>query len=175
MKITFPLFLVLLLASGGAEDRGSAGAAAPACGPDDVRFDVKTARSEHPLAMPAPGRALVYFLQDEPYFLPRPRPSARFAVDGSWMGATQSHAYFYVSVDPGEHHLCASWQPSQNFPVVERSAAHFTAEAGRSYFFVIHDRTADYGPTGVLLAVLDSDEAQLLISKFGYSSSHPKR
>ena len=175
MKISFTLFLVLLGASLGAQDRRSAGAAAPACGADDVRFDVKTERFEHPLATPAPGKALVYFLQDQTYFLPRPRPSARFAVDGSWVGATQSHAYFYVSVDPGEHHLCASWQPSQNFPVVERSAARFTAEPGGSYFFVIHDRTADYGPTGVALAMLDSDEARLLMSKFGFSTSHPKR
>lgn len=115
------------------------------CGAEDTKFDAKTDCEQHPLAKPEPGKALVYFLQDDSNFQSRPRPTTRFGLDGNWVGATQSNSYFYISVDPGEHHLCAGWQSFVGFNVAQKSAAaHFTAEAGGVYFFVVNDR-ADRG------------------------------
>src|SRR5947209_17835484 len=84
-------------------------AAAPGCGAENIKFDVTTDRSKHPFVKPEPGKALVYFLQDDSYFQSRPRPTTRFALDGNWVGATQANSYFYASLDPGEHHLSAAW------------------------------------------------------------------
>jgi hypothetical protein len=95
MKTVLALFLALLPASAVAQDKSTASAAAPGCGTDNTKFGVKTDRYQHPFAKPDSGKALVYFLQDDTDFLSRPRPTTRFGLDGSWIGATQSDAYFY--------------------------------------------------------------------------------
>ena len=41
---------------------------APGCGPDSVKFEVKTARHSAAAAKPDPGKALVYFIQDNSSF-----------------------------------------------------------------------------------------------------------
>src|ERR1041384_3012646 len=78
---------------------------APGCGDNREKWAVSTDRSKHPLATAEAGKALVYFLQDDTNFRLTPRPTTRFGLNGSWVGATQANAYFYVSVDPGEQHL----------------------------------------------------------------------
>ena len=178
---TLPALLLLAFATPScAQNAPTSAAAAPGCGADNTKFDVKTDRSQHPLVKLEPGKALVYFLQDDTYFQSVPRPTTRFGLDGNWVGATQANAYFYVSVDPGEHHLCADWQSFVSFNVAKKSAAaHFTAEAGSVYFFVVNDH-ADSGreherPAGMKLSPLDSDEAQLLMSKFGFSTSRVRK
>jgi hypothetical protein len=40
------------------------GVPAAACGPKSTRFNVKVDESQHMLAEPEPGKALVYFVQD---------------------------------------------------------------------------------------------------------------
>ena len=177
MKAVFAFFLALLPAVAAAQGKPMPTAAAPGCGIDNVKFDVQTDRSQHPLAKPEPGKALVYFLQDDGYFLSRPRPTTRFGLDGNWVGATQANAYFFVSVDPGEHHVCAGWQSFVGFTTGQKSAAaHFTAEAGNAYFFLVKDYFVENrGPAGMELSPVDSDEGQLLMSKFGFCTSHPRR
>jgi hypothetical protein len=179
---TLSAFLLLAFATTcSAQNAPTETAAAPGCGGEDTKFDVKTDRSKHPFVKPEPGKALVYFVQDDSYFQSVPRPTTRFGLDGNWVGATQANAYFYVSVDPGEHHLCAGWQSFVGFNVAKKSAAaHFTAEAGGVYFFIVNDH-ADSGndehqrPAGMKLSAVDSDEAQLLMSKFGFSTSRVRK
>jgi len=85
-----------------------------------------------------------------------------------------------TSAAPGCGAENASWQSFVGFNVAEKSAAaHFTAEAGGVYFFVVNDH-ADRGgenqrPAGMKLSSLDSDEAQLLMSKFGFSTSRARK
>jgi Protein of unknown function (DUF2846) len=152
-------------------------AAAPGCGPANVSFDVKSSGSSHPVSQPEPGKALVYFLQEDKVFESRPRPTVKWALDGNWIGATQANRYFHISVDPGEHHVCSEWQTAviliAGHPA---AAAHFTTEAGQAYYF----RTENYfwketGVTNIKLGQLDSDEALLLMSQFGFSESKPKK
>ena len=155
----------------------TASAAAPGCGDVGIKFDVKSDKSQHPFAKPDAGKALLYFLQDDSYFVSHPRPTTRFGIDGNWVGATQSDAYFYVSVDPGEHHLCAGWQSFVSVNTAHRSAAaHFTAEPGGVYFFIVRDQSQhETRPAGMKFETLDSDEAQLLMSKFAFSTSHTRK
>ena len=152
-------------------------AAAPGCGKDDIKFDVKTDKSQHPFVKPDAGKALVYFLQDDTNFLSNPRPTTRFGLDGAWIGATHSNSYFYVSVDPGEHHLCAGWQSFVGLTTGQKSAAaQFIADPGGIYFFVVRNHAMqEQEPPGMKLKALDPDEAQLLMSKYAFSTSRAKK
>ncbi len=161
---------------------GTASATAPGCGEKQIKWDVTTDRSKHPVVSPEPGKSVIYFLQDDSYFQSRPRPTTRFGLNGAWVGATQSNAYFYVAVDPGEIHVCADWQSFVVMNAARTTAAsHFTAEAGKSYFFLVRNRAINNNqhgpdePADLKLEQIDSDEAQLLMSKFGFSSSHPRK
>lgn len=175
MKTVFALLLFAAVSL--AQNTSSASPTASGCGPEDIHFNVKSDKHQHPITQPDPGKAVLYFLQDDAHFLSHPRPTTRLGVDGEWVGATQSDSYFYVSVEPGEHHLCASWQSFVGFGAGKRAAAaaHFTAEPGGVYFFRAKDFwTKESGVFRIELLPLDSDEGQLLASKFSFSTSQKK-
>jgi len=61
-------------------------------------------------------------------------------------------------------------------PARREAALHFTAEAGRAYYFRANDiLDRESRLPAVLLRPLDSDEAQLLMTNFASSTSHPKK
>jgi hypothetical protein len=138
---------------------------------------VKTDDNKHPAGQPDAGKALVYFIEDDSDFGSFPKPTTRAGVDGSWVGATHGDSYFFFSVDPGEHHLCASWQTAIIVGQGHKAAAaHFTAEAGNVYFFRVRNCWhRDHGVAEIDFAPVDSDEGLLLASKFSLSTSHPKK
>jgi hypothetical protein len=152
---------------------------APGCGTDDAKFDVSTEKERQPLGKPDAAKALIVFLQDDDQFFSRPRPTTRFGIDGTWIGATSANSYFSVAVEPGEHHLCAKWQNFIGFTFGEgmnTAAARFTAEAGCVYFFVARDRYNKHDtPPEVKLLPIDPDEGQLLTGKFSLVTSRPKK
>lgn len=184
MRLTIAILLFVtstLLAS------NSVAQSAPGCGPATVKFDVKTEKARSKTPTPGPGKALVFFFQDDLNFNSRPRPTTRFGIDGTWAGATHADSYFFTYVDPGEHHICASWQP-MIMPSSPRmrttAAAPLIAEDGKSYYFRARDVTKTENPFGkgdivseaeVVLEPLNSDEAQVLVNTFSISSSHPKK
>ncbi|MFZ1131277.1 MAG: DUF2846 domain-containing protein [Terriglobales bacterium] len=150
-------------------------AIAPGCGPAHARFNVRTETGPHP-AQPEAGKALVYFIQDDSDFNSRPRPTSRMGVDGAWVGATKSNSYFYFSVDPGVHHICAGWQMTEGEPTNHNTAAaHFTAEANGVYYFEAKDTLGYGGSASIDLKPLDSDEGQLLVDQLSFSISQPKK
>jgi hypothetical protein len=152
---------------------------APGCGADDVKFDVSAEKPRQPIGKPDMGKALIVFLQDDDQFGSRPRPTTRFGIDGTWIGATSANSYFSVTVEPGEHHLCAKWQNFVGFTFgagMNTAAAHFTAEPGGIYFFVARDRYNEHDtPPEVKLSPLDSDEGQLMTGKLSLVASRPKK
>jgi len=168
--------LAVLLFAATALAQSAPTAVAPGCGAADVKFDVTADKSQHPSAQPENGKAVVYFIEDDSYFESHPKPTTRLGVDGSWVGANHGTSYFYVTVDPGEHHLCASWQSWVGFGMRETSAAaHFTAEPGQTYYFRVRNTWLG-GPAGshVDFSPVDSDEGQLLASRFAFSTFRPK-
>jgi len=178
MKLLFsPVLLLLFSIPMAGQSPNVEQAVAPGCGKDNTKFDVRTTQSNHPFQKPEAGKALVYFLEDDADFASRPRPSTRFGLDGAWIGATNRNSYFYVSVDPGEHHLCADWQSFLGFTTGHKSgAASLTAAEGSSYFFLVKNRSNhDNFPASMKFATLNPDEAQLLMSKFALSTSRPKK
>lgn len=151
-------------------------AGAPGCGPEHEKFAVTTGGSK-PGAQAATGKAVLYFVEDDTEYASVPRPTTRIGIDGAWIGATHGNSWLFLTVDPGEHHLCSSWQTAvavgQGHPT---SAAHFTAAPGGVYYFVVKNRWwRDIPRVETTLQPLDSDEGQLLVAKYEYSLSKPKR
>ena len=174
------LFLFLIPFQSAAAQEG------PGCGPSNVKLSVKTQGGEHALPAPDPARSLLVFLQDDFKFYSRPRPTTRFGVDGTWVGATQANSYFSIWIDPGEHDVCANWQNRVSFgiPIRPTSATKFTAEPGKVYFFRARDvgKAADNDDPAahpasaeVHLEAVDNNGAWVLIRSFRLSSSNPKQ
>ena len=79
------------------------------------------------------------------------------------MGANRLNSYFSVSVDPGEHHVCVMLQSTLLAQRVE--LAHFTAEAGRTYYYrtrIVMSREMEL----LELDPLDSDQGRYLVALF---------
>jgi len=127
-----------------------------ACGPTDVRFDVKQDKTKHELAQPEQGKALVYFFQDT--------APTRIAIDGAWVGANLGQSYFSVAMEPGEHHLCAKVDIADN----PTELAHFTSEPGEIYFYrgrVVVSGVGNY----LFFGPVDGDEAKRMIHVYSLS------
>lgn len=178
MRTGFGVFILALSAICSAQLRAQAG---PGCGPDNVKFDVKTTTRPQPAPASQPGKALVYFLQDEMKYRSSPRPTTRFGIDGTWVGATHANSYFWIFVNAGEHHVCASWQTqvTVNYGDPRSTAAgHFNFEPGKSYFLRASDIAKGSHGGGipsvaeVRLSPVNSDEAQVLMNSFSFSFSH---
>jgi hypothetical protein len=172
MKAT--ISLLFLLAATALAQNTTTTAAAPGCGTTDTRFEIKKDKSQHPSA--PPGKAVIYFVEDDTEFQAVPNPTTRIGLDGTWIGANHGNSYFYVSVDPGEHHICASWQGWRVLRTTPQSAAaHFTAEAGQSYYFTVKNTLLrEIMIPKIELLPLDSDQGQLLASEFAFGTSHAK-
>jgi hypothetical protein len=162
--------LILLLAVSAIAVAQARAQGTPGCGAPKVEFEVSIDRSRHDIPAPGPGKALVVFLQGD---LEGRGPQTQFGVDGDWVGATGRKSYFYVSVVPGEIHVCSKLQtsmvPGNGSAIVER-ALHFTAESGKTYFFGV-----DGLPTSYVLDQVDRDEVTLLMSSLGFATSHTKK
>jgi hypothetical protein len=174
MVISFSFFAMAKDAQGSSAPNTGA----PGCGVDSAKFAVDNGAGGA-AASGEPGKALVYFIEDDSNFGSFPKPTTRMGVDGKWVGATHGNSYMALAVDPGEHHLCASWQTAVILGKGKMaSAAHFTAEAGGVYYFevkntfILGDNSAI---TDMSLKPLDSDEGQLLANKYPVSVSKPKK
>jgi len=177
MKATVATLLfssLFLTATCIAQDSTTQTAVAPGCGTTDTRFEIKKDKSRHPAAQPESGKAVIYFVEDDTEFEAHPQPTTRIGLDGTWVGANHGNSYFYLPIDPGEHHLCAEWQ-SAFARGRQSAAAHFTAEAGQSYYFSVKNTwLLHIMIPKIELLPLDSDQGQLLASRFAVSTSHPK-
>lgn len=173
--VTLLLSFLFLTATCFAQESSTQTTVAPGCGPADIKFDVKKDKSQHPTAQPESGKAVIYFVEDDTEFEGHPQPTTRIGLDGAWVGANHGNSYFYVSVDPGVHHICASWQGMLSSGPAHLAAAHFTAEAGQSYYFSVKNTfLLHIMIPKIELVPLDSDQGAVLASQFAVSTSHPK-
>jgi len=105
-----------------------------ACGPQNVTFKAQQGAAPLAPALPETGKALVYFIHDDGQYGDYQHFTLKIGLDGAWVGAYKNNSVFTVSVLPGEQHLCANVQSSFD-PGLIFSFAHFTAEAGKVYYF----------------------------------------
>jgi len=157
MKTTLSAFLLCIPLAFTAQARATI--LPDACGDDKVKFDVATQSHQPPPAPPAAGKAQIVFVENENHMLgPFMYATVRFGLDGAWAGANSNNSYFVVTVDPGVHHLCVSWQSA--LPMLKKSidVASFTAEPGKVYYFAANVKVI---PTGENTATYDFDLSQL--------------
>ena len=169
------LALILFTMAAFAQDPSAISAAETACGPKDVNFDVKDDNSQHTVADPELGKALVYVIQDIGVVkCIGGCITTKVALDGAWVGANHHNSYLFFHVSPGEHHLCANWQSHFAFASRLMGLAHFTAKAGQVYYF----RTRAFGDKSQAfldLDPIDSDQGGLFVASYPWSISHPKK
>jgi hypothetical protein len=115
-----------------------------ACGDPNVKFDVKVEKDQPQPDGPAQGKAQVILIEDQnKRFKSFELATVRFGLDGNWVGANYGESYFAVSIDPGVHHLCASWEGNKRGV----GATSFTAEAGKTYYFAAEIAVTTSGGT----------------------------
>jgi len=177
MAIAASLFILAIFtaASAIAQDQAGIPAAAAACGPSSVPYQTKLDNSQHAVAQPEPGKSLVYVIQDMGVVSCLGACiTTRVGLDGAWVGANEHNSYFSFSVDPGEHHLCANRQ--SHFPILSQmiALAHFTAEAGKTYYF--RTRTTSSRDQAYLdFDAIDSDQGRFYVAIYPLSVSHAKK
>lgn len=157
------------------------------CGPDEAKFQVKRDAHLHPTGTPDAGKALVYVFADselDNVAIHIGGLITRVGIDGQWAGAFEYKSYTYFSVDPGAHRMCTSQQSSlKSRRGNTATAISFMAEEGKVYYFrtqpsptALAAGAATGVPNGgVELAAVDPAQAQLMMPKWAYSTSHLKK
>jgi hypothetical protein len=145
------------------------------CGDDKVKFDVKTEKDQPAPAGPAEGKAQIVFIENENgpigTFM---YATVRFGMDGAWVGADYSNSYFALTVDPGVHPLCASWQSSLGRLKKNVDLTSFTAEPGQVYYFAAQVTVASRDSMIFGLSQLNEDEGKYRVKLSKLSTSKPK-
>jgi len=102
-----------------------------ACGTkaDEVDYEPRTDKGDHPTPEPSADKALVYVLR--PTMMGH-RFQSKLAVDGGWKGVNRGNNYFYFALQPGAHYFCSS---TDNYSVLQ-----LEVEAGKTYYLQQHVR-----------------------------------
>jgi|ERR1035438_8605615 hypothetical protein len=150
-----------------------------ACGDDKVKFDVSTKTSKLPPAAVPDGKAQIVFIENENHMIgPFMTATVRFGLDGAWAGANNNNSYFTVTVDPGVHHLCVSWQSALRMLKKSIDVASFTAEPGKVYYFAADVKVIPTGENSANyefgLSQLDDDAGQYRLKAWKLATSKPK-
>ncbi len=152
-------------------DRAAANPASQGCGPAAESFTVTKGPKAQADLRPEAGKALIYFVQDDRFFSKHPAPTIKWGVDGAWVGATQHRLYFRMTIEPGEHRLCAEWQvPDKISRSTIFGAATLHAKVGESYYY--RAESLYRGPLSIAtlsLLPVGRDEGALLDLQKGYS------
>jgi hypothetical protein len=157
------LLLLLFASPAFAQDPAVSPIAAAGCGGNEVHFDVKTDKKQHPTAQPDAGKALVY------------------VIGAAWSDYVAVHvgtyrSYFFFPVEPGDHRLCTSAQSSFGRVVKSSTAAtSFTAEAGKTYYFRTKTPEQPNSNEGIKLVPVDPAEGQVLIASTAFSTFSLKK
>jgi Protein of unknown function (DUF2846) len=173
-------FLVILLFSLPvfAQDQATAARMAAGCGPNEIQFDVKTDKHQHPTSKPEPGKALVYVFADTVWDNATLRVgglTTRVGLDGAWVGANNFKSYFFFAADPGDHRLCTSQQSKIESRTKTSAAVSLTTEAGKIYYFRTRTPEHPVQHETVELVSVDPAQAQLLIAASSFSTFHQKK
>jgi hypothetical protein len=171
--------ILLLLASLVLAAQARATVLPDACGDDKIRFDVTAQSGQTAPAPPPAGKAQIVFVENEDHMIgPFKYATIRFGLDGAWAGANYNNSYFVVNIDPGEHHLCASWQSSLGMIKRYIDVASFTAEPGKVYYYAANVKVTSAGDSGsnidFNLAPLNDDQGHYRIKAWKQAISKPK-
>jgi hypothetical protein len=148
------------------------------CGDDKVKFDVSTQEGQPLPPAPPEGKAQIILIQTENQMVTLAGDATiRFGMDGSWVGANYGNSYFALTVEPGVHHLCASWQSVWGRLKKNVDLALFTAEPDQTYYFAAQVTVTSRENVTFALSQLNEDEGKyrLKLSKLSASNSKDAR
>ncbi len=171
--------LILFAASAFAQQKTAIASAEAACGPKEVSYDTETVKNQ-PVAQVETGKAQVYVIEVFDKVVGEiSRPTLRVGLDGSWVGADKGDSYIAFPVDPGEHHLCTSWQSHWKRFSKQAGFAGFTAEPGKVYYFRarIMEQGGSNGASNFSLDLepVNNDEGKFLVASSALSVSHTQQ
>ena len=173
------LVLLLFASPALAQDSTTNLLAAAGCGANEIHFDVKTNKTQHPISQPGGGKALVYVIGaawSDYVAVHIGTPLTRFGIDGTWVGANGYRSYFFFPVEPGDHRLCTSIQSKIERAAKSSTAAiSFTAEAGKTYYFLTKTPEGQNSSEEIKLVPVDPAEAQVLIAATAFSTFRLKK
>lgn len=156
------------------------------CGDDKIQFDVTTQKKPPAPAPPGAGKAQIILIE----VLDRNlgcwtcgTPTSRFGVDGAWVGANQGNSYFVMDLAPGEHHVCTDWQSAFGTLKKKIGMADFTAEAGKTYYFVVRMKLKAYNGSDsggevdrdLTFAQVGDDEGKFRMRSSALATSAPRK
>jgi hypothetical protein len=159
------------------QDQGADLRAAAGCGPAKTQFNVKTDKTQHPLAQPESGKALVYVFSEyisDPQYQVVGHVTMRVGMDGNWMGASHQSSFLSFGVDPGAHRLCSDVQ-SIFAPKNLNAATTLTAEPNKTYYYRAALVDNYGGPIHMILYPLNEADGLLMLSSSALSTSQPKK
>ncbi len=161
------------------------------CGADQVKFDVDLKKDQPAPAPAEAGKAQFVFIEtmNRPSKtaailggISVPDMTARFGLDGTWVGAGKANSYFTLSVPPGDHHLCTSVKGEKDSVGMLTVAA----EPGKTYYIEykilpnitrVHGNNGSSGigmmPTATFL-VLSEDEGKFRVKASAVSNFKAK-
>lgn len=152
---------------------GRATALPDSCGNDQIKFDVKTEKGQPAPAAPDASKAQIIFMENENQMVvPFHDATVRFGMDGAWVGANYGNSYFALTVNPGVHHLCASWQSDIEKKNVDVTS--FTAEPGKIYYFAADVTVNSRSSITFGLSQLNEDQGKYRLKTWKLSTSKPK-
>jgi hypothetical protein len=163
------LAMIFLCSAAFAQNDAAIAQAKAACGPDKIHFDVEAINFTESITQPVSGKAFVYVIAEGAI-------TARIGLNGTWVGAVEGDSHMSFPVDPGEHHLCASWQSAflKGNRVVGLSS--FTAEAGKVYYFRVRATVKrESTPSFLDLEPINSDQGTYMVLKSKISEWHPRK
>jgi hypothetical protein len=171
-----PLLIAFLVCLSLACSRRAAAYTWPeSCGDEKVNLEVKTEKHQPAPARPAEGKAQIIFIQAENQMVaPFHNATVRFGMDGAWVGANNGDSYFALTVDPGLHHLCASWQSAWKRLNKNVDLTSFTAEPGQVYYYAAQVTVNSQTSVSFALSQLNPDEGKYRVENSKLSVSKPK-
>ncbi len=137
----------------------------------------RSTRNNIPFCRRKRTKPIVYIFQDA-----KPDSNAhnlgstttRVGLDGVWVGANHGKSYFFVLVNPGDHHLCVAQQTMLKTSSKPGSALSLKAEAGKVYYFLAEVQEKSESGPGVELEAIDSAEGESLIANSPLSISEAR-
>jgi hypothetical protein len=169
MKLTLRAFFLCVSLACAVQAR--AATLPDSCGADNVKFDVMTEAGQPLPAGPAEGNAEIVFIENQNQMItPFHYSTVRFGMDGAWVGANKGNSYFVLTVTPGVHHLCASWQSGLEKLKKNVKLTSFTAEPGQVYYFV-GEIVASRDTLIFNFSELNEDEGKYQVKSFKLSAS----
>jgi len=144
------------------------------CGAKDVSFQINKQKGDAAKPFSSPDKAKLVFVQRNERCIGC--SVTRVGIDGAWIGANKGDSYFAVTIEPGEHHVCANWGAPLARTEAKVELTDLQAEAGKVYYF--ETEVASYGQNRapqMNLKRLSSDEGAFLVSRSEMAVATPKQ